>query len=245
MKVLKNKYILITAGHKRVGKAIAMHLAGLGANIFITYGQDEKTAIETSSEIRKLGAKVSAFHLDQSDINSVKELVKNIYAATEHIYGLVNNAAIFYKTPVRDISENDFDNFINTNLKGPFFLAKLIGEKMFANGEGRIVNIADVSVDKVWMDYIPYTISKAGIVAMTKGLAKAFAPHVLVNAVSPGTVMLADNYDAAEEQYLIDRTPLKKTGTPDHIASTVTFLMSGNDFIHGTVINVDGGRSIT
>ena len=115
---------------------------------------------------------------------------------------------------------------------------------MFDNGEGRIVNIADVSGEKIWPDYLPYCLSKSGVISMTRGLAKALAPNVLVNAVSPGTVLLAEEYDEKEENALIERTPLKRIGKPEDISSAVFFLMDSAEFVNGQVINVDGGRSL-
>jgi NAD(P)-dependent dehydrogenase (short-subunit alcohol dehydrogenase family) len=116
---------------------------------------------------------------------------------------------------------------------------------MYDDGFGKIINISDVSSETIWPSYIPYCVSKAGVVSITKGLAKALAPKVLVNCIEPGTVMLAKNYDKEEENILINKTPLKRIGTPEDIANTVLFLIEGSDFITGSVIKVDGGRSLT
>lgn len=242
---MKAKNVLVTGGNKRVGKAIALALAEAGFNIYITYGRDGKSAMETLAELKETGISAGAYALDLDDFGSVKKLASQIIDDHEQLYGLVNNAAIFFKTPPFDISESDYDKFMNTNLKGPFFLTRILGEHMFEKGEGRIVSIADVSAEKIWKNYIPYCLSKSGILAMTKGFSKAFAPRVLVNAVSPGTVLLAEEYDAEEENTLIRKTPLQRVGTPRDIARTVRFLMTENDFITGQVINVDGGRSIS
>lgn len=242
---MKTKNVLVTGGNKRVGKAIALALAQAGFNIFITYWGDKNSATETLDELTGTGISAGAYALDLSDSDSVKKLAAQVIEDHGQLYGLVNNAAIFYKTPAFDISESDYDKFMNTNLKGPFFLTRILGEHMFEKGEGQIVSIADVSAEKIWKNYIPYCLSKSGTLAMTKGFSKAFAPHVLVNAVSPGTVLLAEEYDPEEENTLIRKTPLQRVGTPEDIARTVRFLMTENDFITGQVINVDGGRSIS
>ena len=242
--LLKGKNILVTGGSKRVGKAISLRLAQAGANIFITYGKDAKSAENTITEIEKTGVKSKAYKLDLANMTSIKLLAESLFADCGNIYGLVNNAAIFYRTPIFELSEKDYNHFMDTNLKGPFFLAQYLGRHMFDNGEGRIVNIADVSGEKIWPDYLPYCLSKSGVISMTRGLAKALAPNVLVNAVSPGTVLLAEEYDEKEENALIERTPLKRIGKPEDISSAVFFLMDSAEFVNGQVINVDGGRSL-
>ena len=242
--MLKGKNILVTGGSKRVGKAISLRLAQAGANIFITYGNDAKSAENTITEIEKTGVKSKAYKLDLANMTSIKLLAESLLADCGNIYGLVNNAAIFYRTPIFELSEKDYNHFMDTNLKGPFFLAQYLGRHMFDNGEGRIVNIADVSGEKIWPDYLPYCLSKSGVISMTRGLAKALAPNVLVNAVSPGTVLLAEEYDEKEENALIERTPLKRIGKPEDISSAVFFLMDSAEFVNGQVINVDGGRSL-
>ena len=242
--MLKGKNILVTGGSKRVGKAISLRLAQAGANIFITYGNDAISAENTITEIEKTGVKSKAYKLDLANMTSIKLLAESLLADCGNIYGLVNNAAIFYRTPIFELSEKDYNHFMDTNLKGPFFLAQYLGRHMFDNGEGRIVNIADVSGEKIWPDYLPYCLSKSGVISMTRGLAKALAPNVLVNAVSPGTVLLAEEYDEKEENALIERTPLKRIGKPEDISSAVFFLMDSAEFVNGQVINVDGGRSL-
>jgi NAD(P)-dependent dehydrogenase (short-subunit alcohol dehydrogenase family) len=172
-------------------------------------------------------------------------MLQTIISKWEKIDVLVNNAAIFYRTPFFEVSDFDWYNILDINLKGTFYGCQIMGEFMVKQRSGKIINIADVSAETVWPSYIPYCISKAGIIALTKGLSKALAPYVTVNAVSPGTVMLAEKYDPAEENYLIERTPLKRLGDPQDIANTVAFLIEGSDFITGTIINVDGGRSLT
>ncbi|HQV32798.1 MAG TPA: SDR family oxidoreductase, partial [Calditrichia bacterium] len=158
---------------------------------------------------------------------------------------LVNNAAIFYKTPFLESTESEWDHFMDVNLKGVYLGCRIMGEVMMQQQSGKIVNIADVAAERIWPSYIPYCVSKAGVVALTRGLAKALAPHVLVNAVAPGTVLLAEEYDSEEEQALIDKTPLKRVGSPRDIASAVTFLLEGSDFITGQILGVDGGRSLS
>ena len=115
---------------------------------------------------------------------------------------------------------------------------------MVAQKQGKIINMTDVATEKIWENYIPYSVSKAGVVALTKGLAKALAPHVTVNAISPGAVLLPDDYSEKRTTYLTETTPLKRIGSPEDIARTAAFLLEGSDFVTGTIIKVDGGRSL-
>jgi len=240
-----NSVCLITGSDVRVGKAIALNLSKKGALVAIHYNSQKSKAEETAELIRSTGNECIIIKGDISQKKDWLQIFDTIIKKWKKIDVLVNNAAIFYRTPFFDVSELDWYNFLDINLKGTFYGCQIIGEFMVKQHSGKIINIADVSAETVWPDYIPYCISKAGIIALTKGLSKALAPYVTVNAVSPGTVMLAEKYDMEEENYLIERTPLKRHGDPQDIANTVAFLIEGSDFITGTVINVDGGRSLT
>ncbi len=243
---IRNSVVLVTGSADRVGKAIARTLAGKGARIVIHYKTNQEKARTTAAEIARDFPDASPL-LVQGDVASRESWVqmkKTILNKWGRIDVLVNNAAIFYKTPFFQITDGDWDNFLNTNLKSVFLGCQIIGEEMVKRGKGKIINIADVSAYTIWADYIPYCLSKAAVISLTRGLAKALAPHVLVNAVAPGTVLLAKQHDPEEEQKLINRTPLKRIGSPEDIASAVAFLIEGSDFITGEVINVDGGRSL-
>jgi len=242
---IKNKICLVTGSASRIGKVIALTLANKGAKLAIHYHSQIDKAKETARQINKMGQECIVLKSDISQKADWLKMRDNILDKWGRIDVLVNNASIFYQTPFLDISENQWNQFMNINLKGTFYGCQIMGEIMIKNKTGKIINISDVSADSVWHKYIPYCISKAGIIALTKGLAKAFAPFVTVNAVSPGTVMLAEKYDEEEENYLIERTPLKRIGDPQDIANSVAFLIEGSDFITGAVIPVDGGRSLT
>jgi len=242
---IKEKVIFITGSAIRVGKTIALTLAKKGAQVVIHYKTRKANAEETAAEIARFAAKPL---IVQGDISQEADWYRMRDTILEH-YGkidvLVNNAAVFYRTPFLDSTIKDWDFFHDVNLKGTYLGCRIFGEIMFQQKQGKIINIADVSAYTVWENYIPYCVSKAGVIALTKGVAKALAPHVQVNAIAPGTILLAEEYDAEEERALIEKTPLKRIGTPQDIASTVQFLIEGSDFITGAVIKVDGGRSLT
>ncbi len=242
---IQDRIVLVTGGAVRVGRTIALHLARKGAKIALHFRRNPEKARQTLQEVKTIQPESILVQGDlrfRRDWESMKETILKQWG---RIDVLVNNAAIFYRTPFFEIQDEDWDNFMDSNLKSVFLGAQVMGEVMVQQKEGKIINIADVAAETVWSEYIPYCVSKAGVLALTRGLAKALAPHVLVNAVAPGTVLLADSYDEEEENRLIERTPLKRIGTPEDIARTVAFLIEGSDFITGAVIPVDGGRSLT
>ncbi len=242
---IENIIALITGGAARIGRAIALHLAQKGARIALHYYSNTSQAETTFKELITIQPDSLLLRGDIRQRADWENMRQAILQRWGRIDILINNAAIFYRTPFFDIQDEDWDNFLNTNLKGIFLGSQIMGKVMVEQKSGKIINIADVSAETIWKDYIPYCVSKAGVLALTRGLAKALAPYVLVNAISPGTVLLAENYDAQEENRLIERTPLKRIGTPEDIARTVEFLIEGSDFITGAVIPVDGGRRLT
>ena len=242
---ISDKVALITGSSDRVGRIIALTLSAKGAKVAIHYYSNEDKALDTQREIERLGSKSMILCSDISQRKDWMDMVNKIKDRWGRIDILVNNAAIFYPTPFFEITDDQWDHFMDTNLRGTFYGCQIIGELMYRKKLGKIINIADVSAQNVWPGYIPYCISKAGVIALTRGLSKVLAPYVTVNAVSPGTVLLAENYNQEEEDYLISRTPLKRIGTPEDIANTIAFLIEGSDFITGEIINVDGGRSLT
>lgn len=241
---LKGKNIVITGSGIRVGKTIALTLARKGANIVIHYNTSEVEAKMTREEVEAYGVDTLLVQADLSKKEDLYKLYNLVMSQWKHVDILINNAAIFYKTPFLESSDEDFDNFININLKAPYILSRLFGKEMVRQKSGKIINIADVSAFRPWANFVPYCISKSGIVALTQGLAKALAPYVTVNAVAPGTVLLAEDADPGMEKSLIEKTPLQRIGSPVDIANTVLFLLEGTTFINGEIIRVDGGRSL-
>ena len=189
--IRRNIFIIVCSG------SLIFMAAGILLGLWSARKMREQVGRQFNEEQLVVAHHVSS--LLERELSSIKNLVENVLNDFSDLYGLVNNAAIFYKTPLFEVTENDFDLFMNTNLKGPFFIAREFARHMIDNERGRIVNIADVSGEKIWPDYLPYCLSKSGIISLTKGLAKALAPHILVNGVSPGTVLLADQYDEDEE----------------------------------------------
>lgn len=241
---LHGRTALVTGAAKRVGRAIALAMAGRGMDIAVHFRSSAAEAQETVGAVKRLGRQAVAVQADLAQPEQVEALADQADRAFGGIDVLVNSAALFYKTPLEKVGAHEWDQFLRVNLIGPFLLARRLGLEMRRRGEGKIVNMADIAGITPWADFLPYAVSKAALIALTEGLAKALAPEVQVNAVAPGSVLLPEAYGGTERDAIVRATPLKRIGDPADVANTVLFLLEGSDFITGQVIVVDGGRSI-
>ncbi len=228
-----------------MGRAIALTLAQRGANIVVNYNRSREEAQATVRDIERLGPQAIAVKADISRSGEVKAMVAQALDRFGRIEVLVNNAAVYFKTPLNSLTEAEWDLTLETNLKGSFLCAWLLGEKMLEQGEGKIINIADWSGIRPYVDYLPYCVSKAGVIGLTKALALDLAPTVQVNCVAPGPVLLPEDLTRDEREEIIAQTPLKRLGSPEDVAQAVLFLIEGSDFVTGAVYLVDGGRLIS
>ena len=245
---LSGKVVLITGAAKRIGRSVALRLAARGAVIAAHYNTGIREARLLKSEIEKQGGEAHLFQADFSFsgkplLACVKNFLKKVNSELPRIDVLINNAAIFYPTPFGKISERDWDDFLTVNLKAPFFLAHETGKKMLAQKSGKIINLVDWTGERPYPDFLPYAISKAGLIAATKGLAKALAPHVQVAGIAPGPILPAEKVSPARRKKAVAHSLLKRYGSPEDIAETVRFLIEGTDFITGSILSVDGGAS--
>ena len=240
---LKNRTVLVTGAGVRLGQAIAVSLGQQGMKIALHYHQSMEGAKETldlmGGDIKQHGC----FQADLRQVSKIELLIQHIEEKLGQIDVLINNAADFFPTPLGEVSESEWDHLISLNLKAPFFLSQLVGTSMLKQGQGKIVNIVDVAAERPWPQFLPYCASKAGLVSLTKGLAKALAPAVQVNAVAPGTMLPPPQISSFSQDLAIERSLLKKMGRPDDIARAVTYFLE-NDFVTGTVLPVDGGRML-
>ena len=240
---IDGKVALVTGAAKRVGRSIALALAECGAELVVHYHGSEREAHDVLARAKQLGGKPVAARADLSRSAEIDALVETAVRAFGRIDILVNSAAIFYRTPIATLTEADWDRFLTVNLKAPFLLCRRAGELMSRQGSGKIVNVADIAGTKVWAEYIPYSVSKAGLLALTTGLAKALAPAVQVNAIAPGTVLLPDGSSAEERVRALARVPLQRLGSPEDIARAAVYLIQ-SDFVTGEVLTVDGGQRL-
>jgi pteridine reductase len=232
---------LVTGGGKRVGRAIALHLASMEFDVAIHFHRSDAGARETMEKCRARGVRANWFGADLADPASAQMLVERVKASFGRIDALVNSAAVMLRTPLETVSAAQWDQIFAINLRAPFFLSLAVSRAM-ADG-GAIVNIGDHLADETWSTLVPHGISKAGVVAMTRHLARQLAPAVRVNAVTPGAVLPPADWDDAARKRLADDTLLRRLGTPEDVAGAVGYLLRA-PYVTGHVLVVDGGRQI-
>jgi len=234
---IDGKVALITGSAKRIGREIALELARRGARIAVHYRSSANEAKEVAGNAGEI------FCADLADTNSIDALFRAIDNKFGRLDILVNSASTFSPATADDATPEHWDSQMNTNARAPFFVAQHAARLMRRNGAGKIINIADVAGEVIWPAYLPYSVSKAALLAVNRGLAKAYAPEIQVNAIAPGPVLFPDHYTEQQRRSAIDRTLLKRAGSPLDIVQAVVFLIE-NDYITGDVIHVDGGRHI-
>lgn len=241
---LEGKVALITGGAHRIGAAIARKLHGHGMKLVIHYHTSEKAAHALQDELHKI--RPESVMLMRGDLNNGERLARNLIFETVESFDrldvLVNNASRFYPTPVGEATEAQWDDIVGTNLRAPYFIAQAAAPHLKKNG-GCIVNIADIYGDRPLIGYLIYSVAKAGVIMLTKALARELGPEIRVNAIAPGVILWPENdLDEMSKQRIISRTPLKRSGDTDDVARTALFLIRDGGFITGQVLAVDGGR---
>ncbi len=240
---ISDSIALVTGSARRVGRAIAVELARRGARMAIHYRSSGDEASETLKLVRELGADSEAFQADLTDDAARDRLVEAIQSRFGSIQILVNNASEFEPGTLEDSTPDMWDKQMDANARAPFFLARSCAAMMRESGRGKILNIADPAAEKIWTGYLSYSVSKAALLGVTQGLAKALAPQIHVNAVAPGPVHFPDSYSPEQKRLAIERTLLKRSGSPDDVVRAVVFLIE-NDYITGEILHVDGGRHV-
>lgn len=240
--VLHGKTVLVTAGAKRVGRAIVLELARAGASVVVHCRSSHAEAAATCTAASAFGVRAAVVAGDLRIGADVERIARESWAAFGSVDALVNSASVFAPTPIETLTDEQWDQALAMNLKGPFMLAVQLGRLMREGSGGVIINIADGAAMRPYRGYLPYCVSKAGMIAMTMGLAKALAPQVRVNCVAPGPVMPPEDYTAEERAHLVELTPLKRLGTAEDVARMVRFLIGEAEFSTGGVYLVDGGR---
>ena len=241
---LRNKVVLVTGAGKRVGRALASSFAARGAINAIHYRSSQREAQGVVDEIVSQGGSARSFHADLEKVSEIEAMVSEVTATLGRIDVLVNSASVFTRRPLAEVTERDWDVTLNTNLKAPFFLAQFAGLQMRKQGAGKIVNIGDWAGVRPYNNYLPYTVSKAGLIGLTRALAKGLAPEVQVNCVALGPVLAPEGYGTDDVAKMVAGTLTKKMGSPEDVARAVLFFCEGTDFATGATLLVDGGRLI-
>lgn len=227
--------VLVTGAAKRIGRIIAIELSQRGFDVAIHFNTSRAEAESVSRECS--GAPI--FQADLGHVEEIRRLFREVRDQFGLLDCLVNNAARFTRFDPLDITEADWDFIHNINLKATFFCCQEGARQMKQLGAGRIVNISSLGGIRPWAEHAHYSASKAGVIMLTKALAKAFAPQITVNSVAPGVIAFNDVDERTQK--MIDATPMRRAGKPEEIAEAVHFFLTAPDFITGQLLAVDGG----
>ena len=244
---LSGKVVLVTGGAKRVGAAIVRRLHREGADVMLHYRGSEREANALRSELNAARANsVALVKADLLDLAGLAEIVRNAVNRFDRLDALVNNASVFFPTPVGEMTQATWESLIGTNLRAPLFLSQAAAPHL-KKTNGAIVNITDIHAERPLKNYVIYSIAKAGLAGLTRSLARELGPEVRVNGVAPGPIAWPEDgsFDEVARQRVISNTILKRTGDPDDIAGAVYFLIAEAPYVTGQIMAVDGGRSIS
>jgi NAD(P)-dependent dehydrogenase (short-subunit alcohol dehydrogenase family) len=238
---LKGKVALVTGAGKRLGRAVALRLAEEGMDIAVHYGSSAREAAEVVGKIEEMGRKAAALRADLRCVPEIRTLLLQVGNELGRLDLLVNSAANFLPGSVISTTEEVWDASLDTNVKAPFFVAQAAAP-MLRRSKGAIVNFADTGGVLGWPGFIGHSVAKAGVINLTKSLAKALAPDVRVNAIAPGTITMQGDPPEWEQEF-VKLAPLKKTGRPSDIADVVVYLATA-EFLTGHTLVLDGGRTL-
>jgi pteridine reductase len=241
---LNGKVALVTGSAHRVGKAIALELARRGVHQIVHYNSSDAEAMQTADEISALGVQAVRIKADQADPAQIEKLFEAIQAHFGRLDILVNSASIFDQGDLLTLSFDDWERSLATNLTGPFLCTQQAARLMRNTGRGGvIINISDESGLKGWAAYPQHSVSKAGLLMLTKVAARALAPDIRVNALVPGMILPPPGYDPATWERNAQRMPLKRAGDPEDVACAVGYLAE-EDYLTGVVLTIDGGEAL-
>jgi pteridine reductase len=249
MKNKHSKVALVTGGARRIGAQLCRTLHQAGYNIALHYLNSEDDAMALATELNNQSdGSVACFQALLGTRSASESLAKEVISHFGGVNLLVNNASIFYSTPIGGVQEKDWEKLMGSNLKGPFFLSQALTESLQQNS-GSIINLIDIYGDSPLVHYSVYSITKAGLTMMTKSLARDLAPRVRVNGISPGVILWPESSGSEDNEEkkrgVLDKVPLGSQGSPEDIAEVMLFLADRAPYITGQVITVDGGRSLT
>lgn len=234
---------VITGGARRLGRQMALALAQEGADVVVNYLSSEADAQETVRQVEATGRRGLCAHADVSKADEVQRLLDTTLAKLGRADILIANASTFHRTPIESVTEREWNDLIDNNLRAAFMASQRFGLWMREHGGGVVLMLADTAGVRPWLGYTPYSVAKAGVIALTRSLAKELAPSVRVNAIAPGPILFPEGYDEESQRRELDRTLLKRKGEPSDISHAAIALIR-NDYITGVLLPVDGGRSL-
>jgi pteridine reductase len=238
---LRGRVALVTGAGRRLGLAMARALAGRGMTVAIHHHASAGGADSLRDEIVAAGGRAACFAADLTDPRAAAELPRRVGAELGGLDVLVNSAAVMHQVPFEQTTPELYDATLDLNLRAVFFCTQGAAPALRA-ARGKVVNLADLGGLEPWPGFAAHSVSKAGVVMLTRVLARALAPEVTVNAIAPGAVLVPESYDAAERERLARTTPLGRLGAPDDVISALLYLLEGGDYVTGEVLVVDGGR---
>jgi pteridine reductase len=241
-----NKVVLVTGSARRVGAQTIRTLHASGLHVIIHYRNSEKEAVALVEALNTLRPNsAQTLQGDLLDTPSLQALIDKAISFWGRLDVLINNASAFYPTEVGKITEKDWDILLGSNLKAPLFLSQILAAEL-TKRQGCIINMVDIHADRPLKNYTVYSIAKAGLVALTKSLARELGPMVRVNAVAPGAILWPEEpHHTAQHEAIIEHTALKRKGDPTDIARTIRFLVLDAPYITGQTITIDGGRTLS
>ena len=239
---LQGRVAVVTGAAKRLGRHVALRLANEGSDIAVHYGKSEAEACALVKEIEAQGRRAGAFRADLSDVQEIRCFIEKVADHFGQFAILVNSAANFLRTRFRETTEQSWDASVDTNLRAPFFCTQAAAPYLAKSGKGIIINFSDIGGLLGWGEFLPHSISKGGVILMTRVLAKELAPTIRVNVIAPGTISMPGDPPEWEHDY-IRRAPLKRSGRPDEVSDAVMFLIN-LEFMTGQIVVLDGGRTL-
>jgi pteridine reductase len=238
---LRGRVALVTGAGRRLGQEMARALAGRGMMLAIHHHASSDGARALQEEVTAAGGRAECFAADLTDAFAARALAPKVVDAFGRLDVLVNSAAVMHRLGFEETTPEQYDAILDLNLRSVFFCTQGAAPALRA-ARGRVVNMADLAGLQPWSGFVAHSVSKAGVVMLTRVLARALAPEVTVNAIAPGAVLVPESYDADERERLARATPLRRLGGPGDVVSALLYLLEGGDFVTGEVLAVDGGR---
>jgi pteridine reductase len=238
---LRGRVALVTGAGRRLGRELARALAGRGMTLAIHHHASGDGARALRDDVIAAGGRAECFSADLADADAARELPRRVAAAFGQLDVLVNSAAVMRRLGFEETTPEQYDAILDLNLRSVFFCTQGAAPALRA-ARGKVVNLADLAGLQPWPGFATHSVSKAGVVMLTRVLARSLAPEVTVNAIAPGAVLVPEEYDAEERERLAKATPLGRLGSPGDVVAAMLYLLEGGDFVTGEVLTVDGGR---